>query len=64
MRGGPATLARGTEEDKLMRKQVGLLSIVGFFGLFAAANAQAPSSSTAGTPFYGTYQLVSLTRVN
>lgn len=47
-----------------MRKQIELLSIVGFFGLLAAANAQAPSSSTAGTTFDGTDQFVSSTKVN
>jgi hypothetical protein len=55
---------RGTEEDKLMRKQVGLQSIVGFFGLLAAANAQPPSSSAAGASFDGTYRLISSTKVN
>jgi hypothetical protein len=47
-----------------MRKQIGLISAVGFSGLFAAANAQAPSSSTAGTTFDGTYRFVSSTKVN
>ena len=30
-----------------MRMQIGLLSIVGFFGLLATADAQTPSASTA-----------------
>jgi hypothetical protein len=30
---------------------IGLLTIVGFFGLLAAADAQTPNSSTAGAPF-------------
>ena len=47
-----------------MRRNIGLLSIVGFFGLLAAANAQAPSSSTAGGAFDGTYRLVSSAKVN
>ena len=47
-----------------MRKQIELLSIVAFFGLFATANAQAPSSSTVGTTFDGTYRFVSSTKVN
>jgi hypothetical protein len=37
---------------------------VGFFGLVATADAQTPSSSTAGAPFDGTYQLVSSAKVN
>lgn len=46
-----------------MRTQIGLLSIVGFFGLVAAANAQAPSPA-AGAPFDGTYRFVSSAKVN
>jgi hypothetical protein len=46
-----------------MRKQIGLLWIVGCFGLVAAADAQAPPS-TAGAPFDGTYRFVSSARVN
>lgn len=42
-----------------MQKSVGGLSIIGFFGVLAAANAQAPSPSVAGTQFDGTYALVS-----
>jgi hypothetical protein len=45
--------------DTANRRYVGLLWTVGFFGLLAAAHAQSPSSSTAGTPFYGTYAFVS-----
>jgi hypothetical protein len=47
-----------------MRRQIGLLSMIGFFGLLAAANAQAPSSSSAGASFDGTYRPVSSTKVN
>ena len=47
-----------------MRRQIGLLGLVGFFGLVTAAAAQPPSASTAGTQFDGTYQLVSSARVN
>ena len=46
-----------------MHKSIGWLSIVGFFGLAAAANAQAPSPSGAGTQFDGDYALVSSTTV-
>jgi hypothetical protein len=47
-----------------MRMRIGLLSIVGFFGLIAAANAQTPSASTAITAFDGTYHFVSSAKVN
>ena len=47
-----------------MPSRIGLLSIVGFFGLLAAADAQPSPSSTAGTPFDGTYRLVSSTKVD
>jgi hypothetical protein len=47
-----------------MRRQIGLLSIVGFFGFLAAANAQTTSASTAGTAFDGTYHFVSSAKVN
>jgi hypothetical protein len=47
-----------------MRRQFGLLLIVGFFGLLAAAQAQAPSASTAVTAFDGTYRFVSSAKVN
>jgi hypothetical protein len=47
-----------------MRRQIGLLSIVGFFGLLAAADAQTVSASTAGPAFDGTYRLASSAKVN
>lgn len=47
-----------------MLRQMGLLSIVGFFGLLAAANAQTAPSATGGTAFDGTYRLKSSTKVN
>ena len=46
-----------------MRRQIGLLWIVGFFGFVAAADAQTPSP-TAGAPFDGTYRFVSSAKVN
>lgn len=46
-----------------MRRRIGLLSIAGCFGLVAAANAQAPSPTTAA-PFDGTYRLVSSAKAN
>src|SRR5271167_307464 len=46
---------RYREEMDLMPKQIGLASIVGFFGFLAAANAQVSSPSTPGAPFDGTY---------
>ena len=47
-----------------MRRTIGLLAILGFFGLVAAAEAQAPPPSTGGTQFDGTYRLASSVRVN
>ena len=47
-----------------MEKRVGLLCIAGFFGLFAAADAQTPSPPAASTQFDGTYTFVSATKVN
>src|SRR5271169_2225013 len=47
-----------------MRRQIGLLSIVGFFGLVAAAGAQSLSALPAGTAFDGSYRFVSSTKVN
>jgi hypothetical protein len=47
-----------------MRSPLGLLSIVGIFGLVAAASAQAAPPSTAGKAFDGTYRFVSSERVN
>ena len=46
-----------------MRKQIGVLWIVGFFGLVGAADGQTPSS-TAAAPFDGTYRFVSSAKVN
>jgi hypothetical protein len=46
-----------------MQRRIGLLWIVGFFGLVAAAEAQTPPS-TAAAPFDGTYRLVSSAKVN
>jgi hypothetical protein len=48
---------------KMMRKQIGVLSILGILGLAASADAQTRSSAPA-TPFDGTYRLVSAARVN
>lgn len=47
-----------------MPRQIGLLSIVGFFGLLATANAQTVSALPAGQAFDGTYQPVSSAKVN
>ena len=44
-----------------MPRSIGLLSIVGFFGLLAAANAQ---TVPAPTVFDGTYRPVSWTKAN
>ena len=44
-----------------MPRSIGLLSIVGFFGLLAAANAQ---TAPAPTVFDGTYRPVSWTKAN
>ena len=46
-----------------MRRQIGLLWMVGFVGFIAAADAQAPSP-TAAAPFDGTYRFVSSAKVN
>jgi len=58
-------LGTGTSrrEGRLMRRQIVLLWIVGFFGFVAAADAQTPSP-TAGAPFDGTYRFVSSAKVN
>jgi hypothetical protein len=47
-----------------MRRRIGLLWIVGFFGLLAAADAQTPSPSTARGLFDGTYRFVSSAKLN
>ena len=47
-----------------MRKQIGWLWIVGFGGVFAAANAQPPPPAAAGSSYDGTYRLVSSANVN
>ena len=47
-----------------MQKHVTSSCTVGFFGFLASANAQVPASSTAGTPFDGTYGPVSSANVN
>jgi hypothetical protein len=47
-----------------MQTNIGWLSVAGFFGLLAVANAQALPPSVAGTPFDGTYRLVSAATVN
>ena len=46
-----------------MRRRIGLLWIVGCFGLVAAADAQAPPP-TAAVSFDGTYRFVSSAKVN
>ena len=46
-----------------MRRQIGLLWIIGFVGFIAAAEAQTPSP-TAAAPFDGTYRSVSSAIVN
>jgi hypothetical protein len=46
-----------------MKKQIGLLAVAGFFGLAAAANAQALAAPTSGA-FDGTYHFVSSTKLN
>jgi len=43
-----------------MLKQIGLVWIVAFVALLAAADAQTPQPSTAGAVFDGTYRLVSI----
>jgi len=46
-----------------MPKATGWLSLVGFFGMLAVANAQTPPPSTAGTKFDGTYAFHSSTKL-
>jgi hypothetical protein len=47
-----------------MQKNIGWLSVVGFFGLLAAANAQSPPPAVIGSSYDGTYRLVSSANVN
>jgi hypothetical protein len=47
-----------------MRSSIALLGIVGFVGLFVAAEAQTPPPAGAGAAFDGTYRFVSSTRLN
>ena len=47
-----------------MPRTAQLLCIVGFFALFAMANAQTPLPAAGATAFDGTYRLVSSTTVN
>jgi hypothetical protein len=58
--------ARGPRrrEESLMRRQIGLLSLVGTFGLLGAAVAQTPSPPAVGAAFDGTYRFVSSAKVN
>ena len=46
-----------------MQKNISWLWVVGFFGFLAAADAQTPPPLAAGTPFDGTYRLVSAARM-
>jgi hypothetical protein len=45
-----------------MRMQIGLLAVVGLFGLIASASAQT-TAAAAGSAFDGTYRFVSATKV-
>ena len=47
-----------------MRKDLGWLWAVGFFGFFAVGNAQTPPPSAGGPYYDGTYRLVSSALVN
>ena len=47
-----------------MRRRIGLLWIVAFFGSLAVADAQTPLPSTAGGAFDGTYRFVSSSKVD
>jgi hypothetical protein len=47
-----------------MRRWIGSIWIVGFFGLAAAADAQIPPAGTGGRSYDGNYPLASSTNVN
>jgi hypothetical protein len=47
-----------------MQRRIGLLSIVGYVGLLAAAHAQIPPTGTGGRSYDGNYRLASSTNVN
>jgi len=47
-----------------MRKDIGCLWVVGFFGFFAVGNAQTPLPSAGGPYYDGTYRPVSSALVN
>ncbi|HYZ42028.1 MAG TPA: hypothetical protein VE687_15620 [Stellaceae bacterium] len=47
-----------------MQTLIGWLRFVGFCGLLAAANPQAPPPAAAASPYDGTYRLVSSATVN
>jgi hypothetical protein len=47
-----------------MQKNISWLSVAGFFGFLAAANAQTPPPSAVGSSYDGTYRLVSSANVN
>ncbi len=63
---GTKTEGRKTREweGKHVLRAAGWLWIIGFFGWFAAANAQTQPPSTPVTAFDGTYVFVSATKVN
>src|SRR5215467_600490 len=47
-----------------MQKHIAWVSVAGFFGLLAVANAQAPRPAPTGSSYDGTYRLVSSANVN
>ena len=47
-----------------MQKNIGWLWVAGLFGLAAVADAQTPPRAAAGSPYDGTYRLVSSANVN
>ena len=47
-----------------MQKPIGWVLVAGFCGLITAAYAQAPPPAASGSPFDGTYRLVSSANVN